>query len=48
LFATYPGLEAKMEFQWAFCRYFWEAHNKNAPFGLKEMEQLQKDLPRLC
>uniref|UniRef100_A0A6C0K024 Xrn1 N-terminal domain-containing protein n=1 Tax=viral metagenome TaxID=1070528 RepID=A0A6C0K024_9ZZZZ len=48
LFTMYPGLSAKMEFQWAFCRYFWEAHNKNAPFGLKEMEQLQKELPRLC
>ena len=48
LFTTYPGLNAKMEFRWAFCRYFWEAHNKNAPFGLKEMEQLQKELPQLC
>jgi 5'-3' exonuclease len=47
LFKTYPSLEVQMEFQWAFCRYFWEAHNKNVPLSLKDMEQLQKDIPRL-
>jgi 5'-3' exonuclease len=47
LFKTYPSLEAQMEFQWAFCRYFWEAHNKNVPLSLKDMEQLQKDIPML-
>ena len=47
LFKTYPSLGAQMEFQWAFCRYFWEAHNKNVPLSLKDMEQLQKDIPRL-
>uniref|UniRef100_A0A6C0HHF6 Xrn1 N-terminal domain-containing protein n=1 Tax=viral metagenome TaxID=1070528 RepID=A0A6C0HHF6_9ZZZZ len=47
LFATYPELTSKMEFQWAFCRYFWEAHNTNNPFSLEKMESLQRELPRL-
>ena len=47
LFETYPELQSKMEFQWAFCRYFWEAHNTNNPFSLEKMEQLQKEIPSL-
>lgn len=47
LLKTYPELEAKMEFQWAFCRYFWEAHNKNNPFSLQTLEKLQQELPKL-
>ena len=47
LFKTYPSLGAQMEFQWAFCRYFWEAHNKNVPLSLKDMEELEKDIPRI-
>jgi hypothetical protein len=47
LFETYPELTTKMEFQWAFCRYFWEAHNTNNPFSLEKMERLQIELPRL-
>jgi hypothetical protein len=47
LFEHYPELTTKMEFQWAFCRYFWEAHNTNNPFSLEKMEGLQRELPRL-
>ena len=47
LFENYPELKTKMEFQWAFCRYFWEAHNTNNPFSLEKMERLQRELPRL-
>jgi 5'-3' exonuclease len=47
LFETYPELQENMDFQWAFCRYFWEAHNTNNPFRLETMEKLQQDLPRI-
>jgi hypothetical protein len=47
LFDTYPELQENMEFQWAFCRYFWEAHNTNNPFRLETMEKLQQDLSRI-
>ena len=42
---NYPHLYPdKMEFQWAFCKYFWEAHTTNNPFDLPMLETLDNKL----
>jgi 5'-3' exonuclease len=42
---NYPHLYPdKMEFQWAFCKYFWEAHTTNNPFDLSILETLDNKL----
>jgi 5'-3' exonuclease len=45
LFSIHPELQTdKMEFQWAFCRYFWEAHNTNNPLSLEKLKQFERAL----
>ena len=48
LLQKHPDLSfINMKFQWAYCRYFWEAHNINKPICLKDLEQLELDFSHI-